>query len=156
MRGQCVLLAEDDEDDYLIFREVLDENYKDSSLVRAKDGVELIKLLEKKGPEYFDMLFLDINMPKKNGFQCIDEIKLDLKYKTLPIIIFSTSSDIDSIRSMYYRHASLYICKPNDYNRFKVFLTKAFETDWKKNTTLPASQFVLADIIPAEGELNFN
>lgn len=145
MKTRSILLAEDDDDDYLIFREVITEYYPHIKITRVKDGVELIRLLKAKPENAYDILFLDINMPKKNGFQCIDEIKLDLKL-SIPVIVFSTSNDYESIRSMYYRKAAMYICKPNNFQQHKDFLIKAISVNWKTTSRVPASEFVLADV----------
>jgi CheY-like chemotaxis protein len=135
-----IVLAEDDDDDYMVFKEILDELGINYQLIWAKDGVELMHQLDNSDP---DMLFLDINMPRKNGFQCIDIIRRDRKWN-LPVIIYSTSADAGTIQSMYLRKANFYICKPNSYPVLKQFLRKVFSIDWKK-FKLSTRDFILSD-----------
>ena len=86
-----LLLADDDIDDCIFFKEVLEELPVESFLTTVKDGVELMKFLNTANLP--DVLFLDLNMPRKTGHECLSEIKKDQKLKHLPVIIFSTSFD---------------------------------------------------------------
>jgi CheY-like chemotaxis protein len=66
-----------------------------------------------------DVLFLDLNMPRKTGFECLSEIKLNDKLKHLPIIIFSTSMDTKMMNSLFEKGANYYIQKPGDFSELK-------------------------------------
>ncbi len=88
-----ILLAEDDKDDCLLFQEALEELDLQTQLTFVHDGVQLMQLLTKNSNQIFDVLFLDLNMPCKNGYECLEEIKRSDELKSLPIIIFSTSYD---------------------------------------------------------------
>ena len=107
-----ILLADDDDDDRLLFTDVLREYAKEANLTFAHNGEHLMTLLRSK--DLPDVLFLDLNMPLKNGMECLEEIRGDEKLKELPVIIFSTSSHPGTISQMYDIGAHLYVRKLND------------------------------------------
>src|SRR5688572_16072019 len=107
-----ILLADDDEDDRFLFQEALSEMSLHTRLVTALDGEQLMNQLgEDRLP---DVLFLDLNMPRKDGFQCLLEIKQNEKLKQLPVIIFSTSFHPDAVNKLYENGAQYYIRKPSN------------------------------------------
>ena len=63
-----------------------------------------------------DVLFLDLNMPRKNGFECLSEIKQNEKLKGLPVVIFSTSNSQDKIQILFNAGADIYVRKPYDFS----------------------------------------
>ena len=140
-----ILLAEDDEDDFLLFQEVLKEYKEPVDLNWVKDGEMLMNVLTEDVVELPHMLFLDINMPKKNGFECLAEIRQHEDLKNLPVIIFSTSKDPALINRMHTAGANLYLSKPNDFRRLKENIEKAILKDWEIQTPYPPLQdFVLS------------
>lgn len=140
-----ILLAEDDEDDFHLFGEAVGEFDKMIQLIWVKDGEELMKRLTRDKAELPDVIFLDINMPRKNGFECLTAIRQDEALKHLPVIIFSTSNDKALITWMYNAGANLYLCKPTDFRSLKRSIQKAIFLDWKKQTPYPpVNDFVLA------------
>ena len=114
-----LLLADDDADDCLFFREALEELPVSSSLKTVYDGEELMNWLSTCHNNLPDALFLDLNMPRKSGFECLAEIKLISELKNLPIIIFSTSMDMDVIDTLYNNGAHYYLRKPGDFSKLK-------------------------------------
>ena len=140
-----ILLAEDDEDDFILFQEALGE-YKDTvRLDWVVDGEELMNILKIKIAELPDIIFLDINMPRKNGFECLTEIRQNENLKHLPVIIFSTSNDPALISWMYNAGANLYLTKPSDFKSLKEKIQKAIAMDWKIYTPHSAvKDFVLS------------
>lgn len=115
-----ILLAEDDADDRLLFREALNEVNANTCLSTVVDGEELMKTLHKNiQAETPLIVFLDLNMPKKNGFECLQEIRKTAKFKDVPIVVFSTSCQQEAINKMYENGASYYICKPNSFLKLK-------------------------------------
>jgi CheY-like chemotaxis protein len=125
-----ILLAEDDDDDSMLFKEALNELSVDAKLSRVKDGEELMQILNHFGDKLPDIVFLDINMPRKNGFECLLEIKKSGKYEDVPIVILSTSSGKDLVSKMYDAGANLYICKPNQFNHLKKVIEISMSTNW--------------------------
>lgn len=140
---QHVFITDDDEDDRLLFQEVVKELPYLVHLSMARDGEEAITMLNQL-QELPDLLFLDLNMPIKNGLDCLQEIKQSKKLKTLPVIIFSTSSYPRTINQTYDAGAHLYIRKPNDFLSFKRAIQYVLSVNWKeKFSPPPREEFVL-------------
>ena len=140
-----ILLAEDDEDDFLLFQEALNEYKEPIRLNWVKDGEELMKVLKQDKGEIPDIIFLDINMPRKNGFECLTEIRQHQTLKFIPVIIFSTSNDQALVSWMYNAGANLYLSKPTDFRKLKESIQKAIAIDWKTQTPYPpVKNFVLS------------
>ncbi|MEO6404555.1 MAG: response regulator [Ferruginibacter sp.] len=111
-----LLLADDDPDDCIFFKDALDELPVHTTFKTVSDGVELMELLLKEPADLPDVLFLDLNMPRKTGFECLAEIKVHEKLKNLPVIIFSTSLDTEVASLLYEKGANYYIRKPAEFN----------------------------------------
>lgn len=142
-RTQHVFIADDDEDDQLLFREVIKELPYLVHLSRARDGEETLKLLDSM-PQLPDLMFLDLNMPIINGLECLYEMKRNPKLMLLPVIIFSTSSFPGNINKVYELGAHLYIRKPNDFVTFKRAIQHVFSIDWGQALDPPPRhEFVL-------------
>ena len=119
-----ILLADDDRDDCLLFKEALEELQLPTTLRLVHDGEQLMQLLTTNSTQIFDVLFLDLNMPRKNGIGCLEEIKRTDKLKTLPVIIFSTSY-YQSIADLLFKNgANQYICKPADFYELRNIIQK--------------------------------
>jgi CheY-like chemotaxis protein len=119
-----ILLADDDKDDGILFQEILDEIPLSTQLTTVYNGEQLMKLLNEKEP-LPDILFLDLNMPRKNGLECLKEIRLTEKLKGLPVIIFSTSYESEIVNRLYKNGAQYYIRKPTDFTQFKKVIYQA-------------------------------
>jgi CheY-like chemotaxis protein len=138
-----ILLAEDDDDDSMFFTSAVSEIDPGFKVIRSRDGVELMNQL--KNDICPHILFLDINMPRKNGFQCLLEIRQSENYKQLPVIIFSTSGGNEIVDFMYTSGANAFVIKPNDFNLWKAIIQKVIAIDW--TSRLPKSSikdFVLS------------
>lgn len=115
-----LLLADDDQDDCLLFSEALNEVTSCASLGIVHDGEELLNLLVKCDIEKLpDLIFLDLNMPKKNGQECLTEIRKNALYQKIPIIIISTSFDPETANKLYNMGADHYIRKPSEFADLK-------------------------------------
>jgi len=119
-----LLLADDDTDDCMFFREALEELQVDANLTIVGDGVELMELLSSSGTKFPHAIYLDLNMPRKNGFECLVEMKGNMKLRHLPVFIYSTSINSDMVELVYKSGASHYIRKPAEFQALKeVILT---------------------------------
>ena len=121
-----VMIADDDDDDRLLFEEALREVCKKSKLISAIDGLDLINTLEKTYPPAPDVIFLDINMPRLNGFECLIQIKANSNFKNIPIVIFSTSSTEENIDLAFSNGANYYIQKPASFSGLKKIIEKVY------------------------------
>ena len=119
-----VLLADDDVNDRMNFKEALEESKMDTSLVSVNDGVELMEYLLKDDIELPALLFLDLNMPRKSGMECLKEIKGVARLRNIVIAIYSTSSSEKDIEQTFYCGANVYMKKPNDFGKLKELLNK--------------------------------
>lgn len=140
-----LLLADDDEDDCAFFKEALDELLLPVSLVTVNDGVQLMDFLSDKSAENLpDILFLDLNMPRKNGFECLTEIKKIVSLQQLPVIIFSTSLDMTIVDTVYEKGALYYIRKPGDFSKLKKVIGNALAITTENNFKQPVKEhFIL-------------
>ena len=138
-----ILLADDDAEDRLLFKEALDET-KSADLVIARDGIDLMSILYKM-VVLPDAIFLDLNMPRKDGHECLREIKKNDKFTGLPIIISSTTHSKAQIDATYEEGANLYITKPDSFTKLKQVIREVFDM---KSSTIKArperNKFVLA------------
>ncbi|MBF4517895.1 response regulator [Flavobacterium sp. ANB] len=140
-----LLLADDDEDDCAFFREALDDLLLPVSLATVNDGVELMDFLRNNVSDNLpDILFLDLNMPRKNGVECLTEIKQAADLRDLPVIIFSTSLDMTIVDQMYEKGAIYYIRKPGDFSKLKKVIENALAVTAGNNFKQPAKEhFIL-------------
>lgn len=112
-----VLIADDDPDDIELFKEGVKEVCPDISLSVAEDGNQLISLLdEEKEP---DVIILDINMPRKDGKQCLREIRRRKKLSEVPVVILTTSNYKDDIDFCLQNGANQYLVKPKTFDGLK-------------------------------------
>jgi len=116
-----IFLADDDADDRMFFGDALKQVTILTQLTLSNDGLELMHNLETVIP---DVIFLDLNMPRKNGFQCLEEIRNTPQLKDIPIVIFSTTANDDAVNKAHQLGANYYICKPHSFE----LLVKAIET----------------------------
>lgn len=109
-----IILAEDDEDDRLLFMDAMSDISADIPVQVAINGEELMGMLKARetSPE---MIFLDLNMPVKNGFQCLEEIKADDKLKDCTVVILTTSRNPADVNRAYNLGATLFVTKPVDF-----------------------------------------
>ncbi len=126
-----IFLAEDDEDDKLLFVEALSEIDKSVVVTYAADGKKLMDILRQDPKPMPDLLFLDLNMPIRNGYECLDEIRSnDSALKNLHVIVLTTSRQKENIEAVYQLGASHYIVKPSSYSGLKSILSKVLKMDW--------------------------
>ena len=114
-----ILLADDDMDDCIFFRQAVEELLSPNNLKVVHDGEQLMQYLTNDVIALPHVLFLDINMPRKNGFECLSEIKQSEKLKQLPVIMFSTSFEQEVINQLYQNGAQYFIRKPSEFSQFK-------------------------------------
>jgi CheY-like chemotaxis protein len=141
-----LLLADDDPDDRIFFKEALDELSLNSNLSTVEDGDQLMNMLTGESAILPDLVFLDLNMPRKTGVECLAEIKANDKLKSLKVIIYSTSFDNEMVDLLYEKGALLYICKPGDYSDLKKVIHEAINIASQTNISRPAKEFFVIHI----------
>lgn len=121
-RAIRILMAEDSPSDAELARQAFKNGKLLNELTIVKDGVEAIAYLRKEG-EYKDVqrpdvILLDLNMPKKDGREVLEEIKKDPSLRTIPVVILTTSEDEHDILRSYELQASSFITKPVEFEKF--------------------------------------
>ena len=117
-----VLLVEDDDGDVLMTREALDEGKVLNRLNVVGDGVEAVAYLRQDG-QYADaarpdLVLLDLNLPRRDGRQVLEEVKNDPDLRRIPIVVLTTSEAEEDVLRSYDLHANAYVTKPVDFERF--------------------------------------
>lgn len=128
-----IVLADNDSDDCLFFKDALEDLYDFVKLSTVNDGVELMHWLSQQSHNLPDVLFLDLNMPRKTGFECLSEIKQNPHLNKLPVIIYSTSLSQAVVESLYEKGADHYIRKPAEFSQLKKVISKALTIASEKN-----------------------
>jgi CheY-like chemotaxis protein len=140
-----VLLADDDPDDRLFFKYAIEELKIKTIVTTVNDGVELMNYLNKSDVTLPHVVFLDLNMPRKGGMECLKEIRGNKNYKDLSIAIYSTSGSEKDIEESFVLGANIYIKKPNDFNSLKKILAEVISINWQYHTSgLNKENFVLS------------
>jgi CheY-like chemotaxis protein len=114
-----ILLADDDIDDCLFFKHALEELALSIRLTTVHDGEQLMTYLSENSQHLPAVLFLDINMPRKTGLECLSEIKRNSKLRDIPVVMFSTSNSWDTINMLFNSGSHVYIHKPSDFTQLK-------------------------------------
>ena len=138
-----ILMADDDDDDFLLTRKALEESKLLNTLIRVKDGEELLDYLLKRGNyetaevERPGVILLDLNMPRKDGREALKEIKSNPELSEIPVVIFTTSKAEEDIYRSYQLGVNSFITKPVTFeNLIKVM--KALGKYWFEIVELPA------------------
>jgi CheY-like chemotaxis protein len=129
-----IVLADDDEDDRLFFSEAFDELKINTKVSTFNDGVFLMDYFNSKDAILPEVLFLDLNMPRKSGLECLKELRADQKFKDVAIAIYSTSSSEEDVENTFVLGANIYIKKPNDFKSLKKVLSDVVTLNWQYHT----------------------
>ena len=119
-----IFIAEDDNDDFLMLKEALENLLPRFNLNHSIDGRAFLQSLN--GEHEPDLVFLDLNIPKKDGIKCLVELRQQKKLDPVPVIIYSTSSDFEDIDKCYKSGCTLYLVKPTSFNHLVTQLRKIF------------------------------
>jgi len=141
-RAVELLLIEDSEPDVRLTIEALKEAKVRNRLWVVEDGVEAMAFLLRQG-RYADaprpdLILLDLNLPRKDGRQVLEEIKNDPSLRRIPVVILTTSRAEEDVLRAYDLHANCYITKPVDFDRFMEVI-KTIEGFWLTVVKLPNS-----------------
>ena len=125
-----IFIADDDEDDRFLFTNALRDIDETIRCEFATDGKEALTAL-KNIPLLPDVLFLDLNMPKINGLECLRRLKNDIRLTTLPVVIFTTSQNPEDVEATHRLGANVYFSKPANYNELKEKLRKILNLNFQ-------------------------
>jgi CheY-like chemotaxis protein len=141
-----ILLADDDVDDQRLFNEALKDIPFSSELSTVYDGAQLMQLFADETIDLPDVLFLDLNMPRKNGLECLKEIKQNERLKKLPVIIYSTSLQSEIVNILYKDGANYYIQKPSGFIKLVATLEKALSLIISKANLQPNKENFIVQV----------
>lgn len=137
-----ILIVEDNPGDVRLIREALNTSSLNPTLHFAHDGVEAARLLEtgKRDPSNGlpHLIVLDLNLPKKSGFEVLEYVKRDERLKRIPVIVLSSSQNPDDVAKAYDLHANCYLTKPANFDAF-IDVVKALEYFWVGMAHLPST-----------------
>ncbi len=134
MKQIDIFYADDDDDDLMFFNEAIEKISKafetHINLHTHKNGDSLIDNI-KKNKDTKGIVFLDINMPFKSGFQLLEEIRKEPQIKRFPVVMYSTSSNQDNIDRSKSLGANFYVVKPYKFDNLKSMISTFIDMDWE-------------------------
>lgn len=135
-----ILLVEDNPGDVRLMREALAGEGTTSRLLVVQDGEAALRFLNRKPPyteaERPDLIFLDLNLPRRDGREVLAQIKKDDNLRTIPVIVLTTSEADRDVQQAYELHANCYIRKPNDLDDY-LKVIQICEHFWLRVVKLP-------------------
>ncbi len=135
-----ILLVEDNAGDVRLTREALKDAKVVNNLSVVGDGEEAMRFLRRQGPFQSaprpDLILLDLNLPRKDGREVLEEIKSDPSLMVIPVVVLTTSKAEEDVVRSYRLHANCYIAKPVDFNRF-MEVVRQLENFWLAVVRLP-------------------
>jgi chemotaxis family two-component system response regulator Rcp1 len=136
-----VLLVEDNPGDVRLTREAFRDSRVPTNMHVATDGVEAMDFVKRRGKFSVaprpDIILLDLNLPRKDGREVLEELKKDDDLKSIPVVILTTSRSQEDIERTYRSHANCYITKPVDLDQF-LRVMRTIEDFWLTLVKLPA------------------
>jgi CheY-like chemotaxis protein len=123
IKNNRFLLVDDDADDVSIFKEVLEEINPSIDFIFAADGQEALEILKEQRTNFPDIIFLDLNMPRMDGKECLVQIKKDPVLQSIPVIMYTTSCQSKDIEETMLKGAMCFITKPTNIAELKHILS---------------------------------
>ncbi|MEI6946190.1 response regulator [Paraflavisolibacter sp. H34] len=124
-----IALADDDADDQFLFQLALKEASGESALEIYNNGARLMEALLQPGADLPHVIFLDMNMPRKNGLQCLEEIRRHESLQHIPVVVLTTSINQAEIKKVYETGANLYFRKPSEFPKLVALIEKVCTMD---------------------------
>jgi CheY-like chemotaxis protein len=138
-----ILIVEDNATDVMIMREAFSSSNLNATLHVASNGEDAMKFLRRVGEHAAaprpDLILLDLNMPRKNGHEVLEELKSDKLLLRIPVVVLTTSQAEDDVSRAYAAHANCYIRKPLDFESFDELMRGILQF-WFGLVTLPAGK----------------
>ena len=138
-----IILADDDPDDCQIFKEVLDAMHYGSKLITFTDGAKLVKHVSNNSKPENHYIFLDINMPKMDGIECLRYVRSRISYNSVAVVMLSTTSVTSTIEQCYYLGASRYIIKPMTFPKLSEYIARILKMDYEELLAPISNNFLL-------------
>jgi CheY-like chemotaxis protein len=136
---RSIFIADDDSDDLLLFRDALEKVDPAIKLENVSNGIALLSLLSHMSP---DLLFLDLDMPGKNGLECLVEIRKNPSQDLLPIVVFSSTTRPANIETAYEMGADLFFIKPANFNDLIVSIKAILALNWQDPSKIKEQYYI--------------
>lgn len=141
-RPSVILLAEDSEGDAELTRLALRRGRLPTELHVVRDGIDALAFLRREdghaGAPRPDLVLLDLNMPRLGGHGVLEAMQADDDLRSIPVIVLSTSTEVQDIRLSYELHVNCYVRKPIDFSQF-LEVMRTIEEFWLETAELPAA-----------------
>src|SRR5437763_3043239 len=134
-----IVLADDDSDQALLFERIVHQLYPQIIVSHVSDGEQLLQFLHLHP---VDLLFLDLKMPCKNGYECLLEIRKDPSLSQLPIVMYSSSAQMNDIQKSFLHRADFYLVKPFMTEQLKTALRQILNINWKEDSSIRQHYFI--------------
>lgn len=134
-KNKIILIIDDDEDDRLLFYDAVSQVDLSITCIHASNGIEGVELLRCGNRLLPDFIFLDLNLPRLNGFQCLVEIKKDPNLLKVPVIIYSTSKRVEDIVETKKLGAAYFLTKPVLFKDICNAVSFVIGNKWENNST---------------------
>jgi len=140
--GPVILIVDDDAGDQVLIQEALQASQAGKKIYMVGDGEEALDYLNRTGrwasspAPRPDLILLDLNMPRLGGRELLPRLKSDPRWKTTPVVVFTTSNREDDVAYCYAAGASSYVQKPSDFDRFQEVLSQ-IESYWLRVSLSP-------------------
>lgn len=134
-KGPDILIVDDDLDDCLLLQEALQENMVASKVCFKHDGEQLLYYLQ-HCQHLPGLILLDLNMPRKDGREALAEIKGNLHWRSIPIVVLTTSDATEDVQQSYNSGANAFITKPSSYTGL-VSMAQSVRNFWLETAVLP-------------------
>jgi len=131
MSSLSILLIDDDEIERMKFKKVCSDNNCTCKIVEAVDGKQALSILNKRVFS-FNIIILDLHMPKMNGLEFLGNLKSNFKFKNIPIIVMSNSEEVEELKQCYDLGISGYFTKPVKYSKYSKKVQSLLNY-WKRN-----------------------
>lgn len=140
-----IFLADDDIDDRTLFADMVNEISEATTLTQFENGHQLTTFLDNILNPIPDMILLDLNMPVKDGFECLREIRSHHRnLSDLSVVVLTTSSDPYTMRQVFDLGATYYAVKPRKYTAMKSMVHEFMSIDWQSSRLNAESSFLIA------------
>lgn len=126
-----ILFADDDSDDRALFCKAVEEVDSDLICHTFEDGYEALKYLRNTKNPLPDYIFLDLRMPKMSGKKCLQEIRSDDRLKEIPVIMYSTSDDVEDSKDLAESGATHFVTKPTNADEIYYLISMVLTEKWK-------------------------
>lgn len=135
----CIRFADDDRDDYELFAEATKQILAAASInFFISENDLMVSLQSLRLP---DILFLDLVMPLKDGYECLKEIRAQRRLSYLPVVVFSGLSLQEHVNAVYGFGANLFFKKPSDFSGYVKSLRSLFQLEWRNAATITTGQY---------------